>query len=198
MCPLQPDTESVAETNLLPMMAQIIALAGKTSNLDTSMLEEVLKELDREQFIEPMYKELMDHIERKQNAIGKIVKGKAWLCTRGHNSVEPVNYWLTYSPVVSWSTIQLAIILALIIKWHMQSVDFILVFPQAQVQTDIYVKPPQVTLDFKIQDLPKLWDRHTSMYQVLRDLYGFKNAARTLGLNICTLVCSSMDGINLT
>ena len=198
MCPLQPDTESVAETNLLAMMAQIIGLAGKTSNLDTMMLEEVLKEQDREQSIEPMYKELMDLIERKQNAIGKIVKWKDWLCTRGCNSVEPVNYWLTYSPVVSWSTIQLAIILALIIKWHVQSVDFILLFPQAPVQTDIYVKPPQVPLDFKIQDLPKLWDRHTSMYQVLHDLYGLKNAGRTLGLNICTLVCSSMDGLNLT
>ena len=38
--------------------------------------------------------------------------------------------------------------MALINQWHMESSDFVLAFPQAPAQTDIYMKPPCVPPDF--------------------------------------------------
>ena len=91
-------------------------------------LHEAMKEPDQLQFLEAMQKDLEDHIlhkhwkliplrslppikqpltmvwsmKRKRNPLGEITKCKARLCAGGHKSIENVNYWATYSPVVSW------------------------------------------------------------------------------------------------
>ena len=132
-----------------------------------------------------MYKEIEDHIKRKhwmivphkpvpahkipipmvwsmkrkRDPIGTIIKWKARLCAGGHKSIEFVDYWSTYSPVVSWSTVRMLIILALINNWYMRSIDFVLAYPQAKVKTDIYMHPPKVPPDFVIPDLPTLAER---------------------------------------
>jgi hypothetical protein len=55
-----------------------------------------------------------------------------------------VDYWNTYSPVVSWNTVRILIVMALLNGWHMRSIDSVLAFPQAPVKTDIYLNPPKV------------------------------------------------------
>ena len=92
----------------------------------------------------------MNQIESKILELREITKWKARLCAGGHKSIEFVDYWNTYSPVVSWSTVRLLLVLALINNWHMQSIDFVLAFPQAPVKTDIYMLPPKVPSSFKI------------------------------------------------
>ena len=82
---------------------------------------------------------------------------------RGHKSVEYVDYWNTYSPVVSWNTVRLMLVMALIDNWHMQYIDFVLAFAQAPIKTDIYMKPPKVPKEFEILDLPKFTDRFIYM-----------------------------------
>ena len=155
-------------------------------------LETALQQHDRKDFIKAMYKELQDHVDRKhwkvvpaksvppnkvpipmvwsmkrkRNPIGEVTKDKARLCAGGHKSLEFVDYWNTYSPVVSWNTVRLLIVFALINEWHMQSIDFVLAFPQAPVKTDIYMKPPQVPRDFNILDLPSYTDRFTKVYKL--------------------------------
>ena len=152
-----------------------------------------------------MYKELNDHIsrkhwkvvplksiphhkkaipmvwsmKRKRSPVGDIIKWKARLCAGGHKSVEFVDYWNTYSPVVSWNTVRLLIVMALINGWHMQSIDFVLAFPQAPVKTDIYMSPPKVPHDFVIPDLPTKADRLTKVYKLIKNLYGLKDASKT-------------------
>ena len=159
----------------------------------------------REQSLEAMRKELNDHItrghwkvipmkcvpkhkrplpmvwsmKRKRNPVGEITKCKARLCAGGHRSMEFVDYWDTYSPVVSWQTIRLIFILAIVNDWHIQSIDFVLAFPQADVKTDIYMQPPKVPFDFKIPDLPQLSDRFNKAYKLIKNLYGLKDAGRT-------------------
>ena len=98
--------------------------------------------------------------------------------------MEFVDYWDTYSPVVSWQTIRLVFTLALINKWHIRSIDFVMAFPQADVQTDIFMKPPTVPHDFKIPDLPLFSDRFTKAYKLIKNLYGLKDAGRTWNLYI--------------
>jgi hypothetical protein len=64
-------------------------------------------------------------------------------------------------------------------NWHMQSIDFVLAFPQAPIKTDIYMRPPKVPPDFKIPDVPTLSDRFTNVYKLLWNLYGLKDAGKT-------------------
>jgi hypothetical protein len=118
-------------------------------------------------------------MKRKRNPIGEILKWKARLCAGGHKSLAFINYWSTYSPVVSWNTVRLMIIMALVNGWHMQSIDFVLAFPQAPIKTDIYMKPPRVPPNFEIPDLPSFTDRFTHVYKLLRNLYGLKDAGKT-------------------
>jgi hypothetical protein len=118
-------------------------------------------------------------MKRKRNPIGIIIKWKARLCAGGHRSIEFVDYWTTYSPVVSWNTVRLIIVMALVNNWHMQSIDFVLAFPQAPIKTDIFMRPPKVPHDFIIPDLPSFADRFTNAYKLLRNLYGLKDAGKT-------------------
>ena len=201
---LQPDCEAYAEPHPLALVTeQIMALIG--SDPDTMYLEEAMRQPDRDHFIKAMYKELEDHIgrhhwkivpitsvppgkiplpmvwsmKRKRNPIGIITKWKARLCAGGHKSIEFVDYWSTYSPVVSWSTVRLLIVLALINNWYMQSIDFVLAYPQAAIKTDIFMSPPKVPPGFRIPDLPTMADRTKYVYKLLRNLYGLKDAGKT-------------------
>ena len=99
-----------------------------TTDPDTMTITEALSQPDRDRFLVAMHKELNDHItrghwivvptknvpshkkrlpmvctmKRKWNPIGEIIKWKARLCAGGHRSIEFVDYWDTYSPVISW------------------------------------------------------------------------------------------------
>ena len=100
-------------------------------------------------------------MERKHNPLGEITKWKARLCAGGHKSIENVDYWATYSLIVSWSTVRLILVLALINNWTMKSIDFVMAFLQASTKTNLYIKPPTVPSNFVIPDLPKFMDRFT-------------------------------------
>ena len=132
-------------------------------------ITEALRQPDKENFIAAMHKELSDHVlrkhwkvvplssvpshkvclpmvwamKRKRNPLGEITKWKARLCAGGHRSVEFVDYWDTYSPVVAWQTIRLVFTLAIVNQWHIHSIDFVLAFPQADIKTDIFMPPTQ-------------------------------------------------------
>ena len=97
----------------------------------------------------------------------------------GHKPVEFVDYWNTYSPVVSWQTVRLIFALAIANNWHIRSVDFVLAFPQAKVKTDIYLKPPNVLSEVCICDLQTPLDRLTKVYKLIHNLYGLKDAGKT-------------------
>ena len=114
-------------------------------------------------------------MKRKRNPLGKITKWKARLCAGGHRSVEFVDYWDTYSPVVAWQTIRLVFTLVIVSHWYIHSIDFVLAFPQADVKTDIYMRPPKVPPDFQITDLPVFTDCFTKVYTLLKNFYGLKD-----------------------
>ena len=143
----------------------IFGNVASSRDSDTMMLDEALQQPDREEFIKAMHKEINDHIrqkhwkvvtktvipkgrvpipmvwsmKRKRNPIGEITKWKARLCAGGHRQQSGIDYWSTYSPVVSWSTVRLMIVMALLLDWHMESIDFVLTFPQAPVATETYM-----------------------------------------------------------
>lgn len=190
-------------------LAMVYSFAAVRADPDTLNYQDAMRAPDRAKFVEAMYKELNDHIQRshwtivprssipkhkralpmvwsykrKRDPLGNIIKWKARLCAGGHRSMENIDYWDTYSPVVSWSTVRLMIVFALLHNWHMESIDFVLAYPQAPVKTDIYMQPPRVPPDFVIPDLPKPQSRLTQVYKLLQNLYGLKDAGRTWWLH---------------
>jgi hypothetical protein len=202
---LQPDIEAHAEPHPFAFLTKHVKSYITQSDPDTMHLEEALQQPDREEFIKAMTKELNDHIsrkhwkvmpaknvpkhkipipmvwsmKRKRNPIGEILKWKARLCAGGHRSLEYIDYWSTYLPVVSWHTVRLLIVMALLNDWHMQSIDFVLAYPQAPIKTDIYMRPPRMPQNFVIPYLPPFADRFTNVYKLLRNLYGLKDAGKT-------------------
>ena len=163
---LQPNISSSVEPHPFALFSEYM-LSFLATDPDTMTLQEAMQQPDKDQFLHAMKKELEDHIsrkhwkvvpakcipkhkrsipmvwsmKRKRNPVGEIIKWKARLCVGGHRTKEFVDYWETYSPVVSWQTIRMIFIFAVVNNWHIHSIDFVLAFPQADIQTDIYLQP---------------------------------------------------------
>lgn len=60
-------------------------------------------------------------MKSKRDPGGEVIKWKARMCAHGGMQTKGVNYWETYSPVVSWTPVRLVLIL-----WHMKSLDFVM------------------------------------------------------------------------
>ncbi len=54
-----------------------------------------------------------------------------------------MNYFEMYALVVTWFAIRLMIIFGIIFCWALQQVDFVLAYPQAPIEMDIYMELPQ-------------------------------------------------------
>jgi Reverse transcriptase (RNA-dependent DNA polymerase) len=78
----------------------------------------------------------------------------------------------TYAPALSWSTIRLFLILVIINQWKSRQIDFVLAYPQAPVPRPTYMELP------KGIDFPEL-DRNTQCLEILKNVYGGKDAGRT-------------------
>ena len=117
-------------------------------------------------------------MKQERNPCGDIVGWKARSCAVGHRSIKSIDYWDTYPPVVLWSTVLLMFMFAILNYWHMESINFVLAFPQAPIKTDIYMRPPKVPSSFFILDLPAFSDRFLSVYKLLKNLYGLKDAGK--------------------
>ena len=119
-------------------------------------------------------------MKQKRGPVREIRKWEARLCTGGQNPLEYMDDWNTYSPVVSWNTTRIMLVMTLINDWHMQSINFMLAFLQAPVKTDIYMKLPLVPKDFELPDLPKFTDRFIFICKLFKNLYGLKDASKNM------------------
>ena len=146
-------------------------IAQPDGYLDAMPLNVTLQQPDRDKFIHSMARELEQHTElnhwkiihrsqvpknakpipmvwtlqHKQDPAGEILKWKAHLCARGHRQVFGDTNWTTIAPVVSWTTVRCVFIMALLLGWHMRSIDFVMAYTQADVKTDIFMQLPAGT-----------------------------------------------------
>ena len=81
-------------------------------------------------------------------------------------------YWTTFAPVVSWTTVRCVFILALLLGWHMRSIDFVMAYTQADVKTDIFMQLPSGTT---IQGV----DPNKHLLKLQKNLYGLKDGQVT-------------------
>jgi Reverse transcriptase (RNA-dependent DNA polymerase) len=163
---------------------------------DIMYLHEAMKQPDKKKFIKAMEDEVRAHTEngnwilvsrksvpsnqpvlpavwamrRKRDiATQEIIKWKARLNVHGGKQIKGVNYWETYAPVATWASIRLIMTMAALNKWKTKQLDFVLAFPQAPVETDIYMEIPS---GFKINS------NQNKVLKLVNNLYGQKQAGR--------------------
>ena len=84
-------------------------------------------------------------LQHKWDPAGEILKWKAHLCAGGHCQVFGDTYWTTFAHVVSWTTAWCIFIMALLLGWHMRSIEFVMAYTQADMKIDIFMQLPAGT-----------------------------------------------------
>ena len=177
-----------------------IAFLVKT-DADTMYLHQALKEPDRDQFVRAVIREVNDHIVRKHwelipisqvpegqtvlDAVWsmkrkrhlltrEVYKWKARLNVHGGQQEYAINYFDTYAPVVTWPTIRLLLTLALLNGWITRQIDFVLAYPQADIEYDMYMHLPT--------GIELRQDSEPCCLRLKKNIYGQKQAGRTFYL----------------
>jgi hypothetical protein len=82
-----------------------------------------------------------------------------------------MNNYETYAPVVMWFAIRLLIIIAIILVLALCQIDFIMAYPQADIEMDMYMPLP-----YGIE--VKRGNSRDHVLKLLKNLYGQKQAGR--------------------
>ena len=108
--------------------------------------------------------------QKRRIATNEVYKWKARLNVHGGKQEYGLNYWETYSPVVVWTTVRLFLILTLLNGWKSRQVDFVLAFPQADIEVPMYMEIPR---GFQLEG-----SRKKNCLLLEKNLYGQKQAGR--------------------
>ncbi len=168
-----------------------------SSDPDVMNLNEALKQPDKAEFKIAMVKEVNAHtvngnwklipisevpnghdilpavwaMRRKRDiSTRQVYKWKARINVHGGRQKHGVNYWETYAPVASWASIRLVMNMAALAGWETRQLDFVLAFPQAPVETDLYMEVPR---GFEIKG-----SKEKYVLKLINNLYGQKQAGR--------------------
>lgn len=169
------------------------------AELDTMYLDQALKAADKAEFIKAMVEEVklqtknghwqiipvedvphghevlpaawaMKH--KHQIKTQEVYKWKVRLNLHGGMQTYGVNFWETYAPVVLWPTIQLMLILASIHEWHTCQIDFLLAYPQANIECKMYMLIPH---GFHVCSTGST---KTHVLKHIKNIYGSKQAGK--------------------
>ena len=165
---------------------------------DTMHLHQALRQPDSRKFVDSVIKEINGHVDRKHWEVtpradvpedtdvlpsvwavrrkrnlttGEITKHKARLNLHGGKQEFGMTYYDTYAPVVTWFAIRLMIVFGIIFSWSLRQVDFVMAYPQAPIEMDMYMELPDGIL-------LKEGDRKDHVLKLLANLYGQKQAGR--------------------
>ncbi len=160
--------------------------------------DQALQQPDAKQFTDAIVKEVNGHVDNKHSILvkqkdvpkeaqvvpsvwamrrkrdlttNKVIKHKAMLNLHGGKEVYGMNYFKTYAPFVTWFAIRLMIVFGIIFCWALRQVDFVMAYPQAPVEMDIYMELPQgiKTATGNSKD---------HVLKLLKNIYGQKQAGR--------------------
>ena len=165
---------------------------------DTMYWHQAMREPDRNLFEEAMIKEIVDQrkngnftiVPRSRIPVGhrifpavwqmrrkrdiktqEVKKYKARLNLDGSRMRHGVDYEETYAPVTSWRSIRLLLTMVAMRRWHTLQLDYVLAFPQAPVERDLYMAIPKgFTMN---KGDPSKYALH-----IHKNIYGQKQAGR--------------------
>jgi hypothetical protein len=165
---------------------------------DIMYFNQALRQPDAKEFVNAVIKEINGHVEnnhwelvprdtvpedaqivpsvwsmrRKRDlTTNDVKKHKARLNLHGGKQIYGMNYFETYAPVVTWFAIRLIIIFGIIFHWALRQVDFVMAYPQAPIEEDIYMEIPQGI------EIAK-GDSKGMVLKLLKNIYGQKQAGR--------------------
>ena len=95
---------------------------------------------------------------------GEITKHKARLNLHGGKQELGMTYYDTYAPVVTWFAIRLMIVFGILLSWSLRQVDFMMAYPQAPIEMDMYMELPDGIL-------LKKGDRKVHVLKLLANLF---------------------------
>jgi hypothetical protein len=111
-------------------------------------------------------------MKRKRDIKTRAVKKwKARLNIDGSKMKYGTHYDETCTPVARWNSILLLLSMAAIHGWHTTQIDYVLAFPQAPVERDLYMEVPK---GFKVDGA----EGGECVLQLHRNVYGQKQASR--------------------
>ena len=105
---------------------------------------------------------------KKRISTQEVYKWKAHLNIHGGKQEYGVNYWETYAATLAWPPIQFLLTLSIVKSWHTCQIDFILAYPQADVECDLYMEIPK---EFEAGE-----NSNQYCLQILKNIYGQKKA----------------------
>ena len=108
---------------------------------------------------------------RKTTPDGQIYRHRSRLCTDGSQQQYGIDYTETYSPVVSWTTVYILLILSVLLNLRTRQVDYVQAFPQATLPEgeNVYMELPD-GYDTSVS-------RSSTVLKIIRNIYGLKQAA---------------------
>ena len=109
---------------------------------------------------------------KRKITTGEIYKRKARLNLDGSKQVKGLHYDSSYAPVVTWPSIRLMLIMVLINKWHTRQIDYVMAYPQAPVERDMYMAIPN---GYTVRDGDP---GEEYAFQVKKNIYGQVQAGR--------------------
>jgi Reverse transcriptase (RNA-dependent DNA polymerase) len=116
----------------------------------------------------------MSHAEKETSENKRSYKWMACLVFDGSWQVEKVHYDQTYYvPVASWEMICMLLAMVLRNNWKTQHLDYVLTFPQAPAERELYMKVPRgINVESEMEHVLK----------VERNLYGQNQASSVWNL----------------
>jgi hypothetical protein len=99
----------------------------------------------------------------------EIKKYKARLNLHGGKQEFGTNYYKTYAPVITWFSIRLLIVIGIIFGWALCRCDFIMAYPQAPIESNMYMELPQ---GIQVSE----GDSSDYVLKLLKNIYGQKQA----------------------
>jgi hypothetical protein len=112
---------------------------------------------------------------------GLIKKLKARFCVRGDKQLEGVDFFETFAPVVSWTTVRLMLILSLVLGLATRQVDYTAAFLHAPIDED----PDREHMSLEERnrtgvfvEMPRGFAEPGKVLKVKKSLYGLKQAPR--------------------
>jgi hypothetical protein len=117
--------------------------------------------------------------KQKRFPDGTLNKHKARLCAHGGMQPWRTNYWETYAQVLNWASVSLLLAVAIIHGLPSKSIDFVLAFPQVDLEVPVYMELP---LGF---DAPKIRRHKLYVLCLNKSLYGLKQAGYNWFAKLC-------------
>ena len=180
------------------VFATVNCFQSANQNNESYTFKEMIKQPDTADFIQAMMKEADAHEEHKHWTViprsakppevrtvmaiwsfkrkrfpdGRLNKHKVRLCAHGGEQQWGVNYWETQAPTVNWINVRFLLVLAEILYLDTKAIDFVLAFPQADLEVPVYMELPA---GMELQGRGNGSSGFIMRLNLL--LYGLKNAA---------------------